>query len=230
MKSLAAAFLIMFFSTVQPAITWAVDYDTELKQPAEEDSKQHSASSEECADNNSLAQLRGECNEHEAMKKEVYVIDLRNLNQEAAELKIVSVLRDMAKNESISERSRMMLNEKKNIRVLTDSDDGPDGTLLVAGAINRLLNRPDYIMHFGAGAITAKFSNEVYEKLFGKELKQKNLLWTTKVASFVTACVVGVAKEIYDKHHPKKHTSDPMDAKITCAGGAGIMFKTNFKF
>jgi hypothetical protein len=47
--------------------------------------------------------------------------------------------------------------------------------------------------------------------------------------AFATAVAAGVLKEIYDKKHPAKHSSDPRDALATVLG-AGIVFTIRIDF
>ena len=49
-----------------------------------------------------------------------------------------------------------------------------------------------------------------------------------KAWGFASALAVGLAKEAYDKQHPKTHTCDPMDAAATFVGGLSFSFVWRF--
>ena len=61
----------------------------------------------------------------------------------------------------------------------------------------------DKILHFAAGAVIAGVVG----------------YFTTPLAGFVTAAIIGLVKEIYDWRNPDRHTADSLDFIATVFGG-----------
>ena len=85
---------------------------------------------------------------------------------------------------------------------------------LCAGGIER-----DKQMHAAAGAIAYVAVYEV-AKCNGSEHPK---LW-----GLGAALALGIAKEAYDKQHPKTHTCEAMDAAATLGGGLVMTFVWRF--
>lgn len=184
----------------------------------------------DCDDNNSIANLRGDCSDMTEISKPVVIIDVRNKSDEESAKIIYDAVKLIAKDSSYSARANELLKAEKNIRVLHDETEGSHATLLVAAGLHSLVERPDLKKHIVAGAVSAEVGSLAFKKFIASSLPEKNRNMASRIAGLVTACFVGVAKEAYDSRKPAKHTVDAKDALATCGGGAGILLKTEFKF
>lgn len=69
----------------------------------------------------------------------------------------------------------------------------------------------DKLLHYIAGQIVAGLIFIASAAFFP--------LWITVILSMIVTVVIGILKEVYDKHHPDTHTADFKDAMATIIGG-----------
>lgn len=73
----------------------------------------------------------------------------------------------------------------------------------------------DKALHAAAGAAVGAVAACAWA-----ELRPEAARWERVVAGILAATVVGLAKEAYDREHPRDHDADVLDAAATTIGGA----------
>jgi uncharacterized oligopeptide transporter (OPT) family protein len=76
--------------------------------------------------------------------------------------------------------------------------------------------RPDYAAHFTGGLLIPPVVSFIFFLLVSLDVVVILGAW----AGWHVARAIAYLKEAYDKQHPERHDSDPMDAEMTIAGAS----------
>lgn len=185
------------------------------------------ASEPEEFDNSSLAFSA----ETPAATTDVVVVDVRGLASDQVPVKIHDAILQIAREKNTSRHLNRASSDDKSLKIVYDTKTGEShSTLLPLAELTKYVERADLKKYLAAETLSAETGIMGFKKvleLSGYKLKNN---FAERLTGLATACFVGVTKEIYESRFSANRSVDKKDALTSCADGAGILLKVEFKF